>query len=144
MKARTLRHISPAFAEDPLRVLRGMQFAGRFGMTLTPETAAFCYEMKREYSSLAKERIWGEWSKWAGQSRYPAKGLEALKDSGWIAFYPELNALLRCPQDPEWHPEGDVWTHIKCCTEAMRNQSAWETYELETRQVLSFGVLCRD
>ena len=61
LKGKELRHVSSAFSEDPLRALRAMQFAGRFGLSLNPETAEICQEMKREFAYVATERIWGEW-----------------------------------------------------------------------------------
>lgn len=110
LEAGILRHISPAFAEDPLRVLRAMQFAARFDLTLDRETATLCRQLLPEAGSLAVERIWQEWRKWA-EGRYPSRGLAVLHASGWLELHPELTALIDCPQDPRWHPEGDVWTH---------------------------------
>lgn len=111
LKNKVIRHTSPAFAEDPLRVLRAFQFAGRFDMTSAPETIELCQELAPEFGTLAIERVWGEFEKWAGKSVKPSAGLRFLKDSGWLAHFPELAALVGCPQDPIWHPEGDVWEH---------------------------------
>ncbi len=144
LKNGVLRHVSEAFSEDPLRALRAVQFAGRFGMVLAPETAAACRSMKREFATLAIERVWGEWEKWATKSTHPAKGMAALRDSGWIVFFPELNALLRLPQDPEWHPEGDVFTHTLHCIDALVQSDEWPRYDGAQRVVLMFGVLCHD
>ncbi|MBO9346584.1 MAG: hypothetical protein J7601_12760 [Chloroflexi bacterium] len=83
-EARTLRHVGPAFAEDPLRVLRGMQFAARWGFTLAAETAFLCQTLVSEFSALPKERVWGEWEKWATRSRVPSAGLAALAAAGWL------------------------------------------------------------
>jgi len=139
-----LRHISKAFSEDPLRALRAIQFAGRFGLSLDPSTAQLCRDMKREFSTLAIERIWGEWYKWSTKSTFPSKGLIALKDSGWISFFPEINSLVRLPQDPEWHPEGDVFVHTLHCLDALVEFSEWNSYSDSQRSVLMFGVLCHD
>jgi len=139
-----LRHVGSAFSEDPLRALRAVQFAGRFGFTLHPDTALLCREMKREFATLAVERIWGEWNKWATQSVCPSKGMEALRDSGWISFFPEINALLRLPQDPEWHPEGDVFVHTLHCLDALVGLPEWSDYSDSQRSILMFGVLCHD
>lgn len=65
LRARTLRHTSPAFSEDPLRVLRGMQFVARFGLHADPKTLALCRGIAHTYDELARERVWGEWRKWA-------------------------------------------------------------------------------
>ncbi|MDQ6992017.1 MAG: tRNA nucleotidyltransferase, partial [Mariprofundus sp.] len=105
-----LRHVSNAFNEDPLRPLRAMQFAARFRLTLDQRTAELCKTMLSEANTLSIERIWGEWQKWS-HAAFPSYGLQALKDSGWLELYPELQALIGCPQAPRWHPEGDVWTH---------------------------------
>jgi hypothetical protein len=106
LHAGIIRHTTAAFAEDPLRVLRAMQFAARFDMRLAPETAALCRTLLPEAPTLATERIWGEWQKWAIKGRKPAAGLRVLAETGWISLYPELEELIGCPQDPVWHPEG--------------------------------------
>ncbi len=139
-----LRHISEAFSEDPLRALRAIQFAGRFGLSLDPNTAQLCRNMKQEFSTLAIERIWGEWYKWSTKSTSPSKGLTALKDSGWISFFPEINSLVRLPQDPEWHPEGDVFIHTLHCLDSLVKFPEWNSYSDSQRSVLMFGVLCHD
>ena len=144
LKKGVLRHISKAFSEDPLRALRAIQFAGRFGLLLDPSTAQLCRDMKREYSSLAIERVWGEWCKWSTKSILPSKGLIALRDSGWISFFPEINSLVRLPQDPEWHPEGDVFIHTLHCLDAVVDSSEWQDYTDHQRSVLIFSVLCHD
>lgn len=113
LESRTLRHVSDKFKEDPLRVLRGFQFCGRFGLTATKETLDMCQSLKGEYSTLSADRVFGEWNKWATKSIAPSKGLEFLKDSGWIEFYPELNNLIGIKQNPTHHGEGDVWEHTK-------------------------------
>lgn len=139
-----LRHVSSAFSEDPLRALRAVQFAGRFGFVLDPETAALCRKMKREFASLAIERIWGEWNKWASKSTIPSKGLIALRDTGWISCFPEINSLLRLPQDPEWHPEGDVFIHTLHCLDSLVETSSWSCFSDQQRTTLAFAVLCHD
>lgn len=139
-----LRHVSEAFSEDPLRALRAVQFAGRFGFELHSDTAKLCKQMKPEFSTLALERIWGEWRKWAVKSIIPSKGMIALRDSGWIAFFPEINALLRLPQDSEWHPEGDVFTHTLHCLDALVEKTDWKDLDESLRTTLIFGTLCHD
>ncbi len=86
-----LRHVSCHFSEDPLRVLRGMQFASRLEFTFAPETVALCRQISQE--ELAQERIGTEWEKLFLQSKKPSAGLKFLKDCSWIKFYPELEAL---------------------------------------------------
>ncbi len=144
LENKELKHVSEAFSEDPLRALRAMQFAGRFGLSLNPETAELCRAMKREFAYVAAERIWGEWQKWACQSIAPSKGLVALKESGWISFFPELNVLLRLPQEPEWHPEGDVFTHTLHCIDALARHPDWSGFDSETKTTLMFATMCHD
>lgn len=140
----TLRHVSPAFREDPLRVMRAMQLAGRFQLELDDQTAAFCREIGPEFYTLASERIWIEWEKWAQRSTSLSHGLRALQKSGWLRYFPPLNALLGLPQDPQWHPEGDVWTHTLCCLDALVRETDWSTLPEKERAVLAFGTLCHD
>lgn len=144
LRDRVLRHTSPAFAEDPLRVLRGLQFAGRFQLTAAADTLALCRSIAGTYSELAGERVREEWFKWAAQSVQPSAGLRFLQDSGWLIHYPELAALPGVPQDPEWHPEGDVWTHTLLCLDALVALPKWRQADRETRLALTFATLAHD
>ncbi len=146
LKRGVLRAPGPAFKDDPLRVLRGMQFAGRFGFRMEPRTIEYCREVFSEFPTLSPERIYEEWQKWALRSVYPELGLETLRETGWIAAFPELEALVGCAQNPEWHPEGDVWTHTKAvCREAIRaaNDCRPALSELE-RAAVAFAALTHD
>lgn len=105
-----LRATTEAFKEDPLRVLRGMQFAARYGMRLDPDTAKMCREIVDSHAEIATERRAEEWMKLAIKGKRPGTALEYLADTGWLKHYPELEALFGVPQDPEWHPEG--WSHF--------------------------------
>lgn len=125
LAARVLRHTSAAFAEDPLRVLRGFQLAARFDFTLAPETAALARAIADTYPELAHERVWGEWEKWAIQAVRPSRGLAVLEETGWLRHFPELAALRGTPQDPDWHPEGDVFTHTQHCLDALVALPDW-------------------
>lgn len=78
-----LRHVSPAFAEDPLRVIRGMQFAARFNMTMDPDTVSFSQSLRVEASSLHNSGMSEEWAKWARKSRRPSDGLRVLAQTEW-------------------------------------------------------------
>ena len=144
IRRRMLRHVSPAFADDPLRVLRGMQFAGRYNMTVTRETAALCRSLRGEYCHLAGDRIWGEWHKWAAKSIKPSAGLEFLYSSGWIYLYPELRDLIGLPQQAEWHPEGSVWQHTKHVCNAAASIAIRDGLNSEDRAILVFAGLCHD
>ena len=116
LERKVLRHVSDHFREDPLRVLRGMQFVARFDLTPAPETVAVCREMTPE--GLPPERLFEEWAKLLTKGVKISKGLSFLRDVGWTKYYPELERLIGCEQDPEWHPEGDVWNHTCCCLDA--------------------------
>lgn len=144
LQTRVLRHTSAAFVEDPLRVLRGFQLAARFDLTLAPATAALCRSISASYRELPVERVWGEWEKWAIKSVKPSRGLAVLKETGWLAHFPEIAALDGLPQEPEWHPEGDALTHTGHCLDALVTLEAWKTGDARTRRLLSLGVLAHD
>ncbi|MFO7654913.1 MAG: HD domain-containing protein [Candidatus Krumholzibacteriia bacterium] len=136
---RVLRHASAAFVEDPLRVLRAMQLAARFEMTVAPETVALCRRIGTE--GLARERIGEEWRKLVVRGRRPSRGLTFLRASGWLDHYPELAALVDCGQDPVWHPEGDVWTHTLHALDAFAAERVHDPWE---DLVVGLAVLCHD
>lgn len=122
LDARLLRAVDPAtFGEDSLRVLRAVQFAARFGLSLTPDTRALCRTIPLD--DLPAERIWGEFEKLLLQAPRPSVGLALAWDLGVIhQVLPELVPLASCPQDPEWHPEGDVWTHTLMVVDEARRR----------------------
>jgi tRNA nucleotidyltransferase (CCA-adding enzyme) len=111
LEAGILRHTSERFSEDPLRVLRGVQFAARFGFRMAPETIALCAGLIPRYKEISRERVWTEWHKLAAKGRHVSLALITLEYTGWEALYPALAGLHGVPQDPERHPEGDVWVH---------------------------------
>lgn len=111
------------FADDPLRVLRGLQFIGRFDLAPEPKTAAVMERMASQLKELPKERIFEEWRKLLLFSKEPAKGLRMGMALGvFRELHPELPALAATPQEPEWHPEGDVWTHTMMVMDAAANR----------------------
>ncbi len=144
LAARVLRHTSAAFVEDPLRVLRAFQLAGRFDFSLAPETAALCRSIAGAYTELPVERVWAEWAKWAEKSLRPSQGLAVLEESGWLRHFPEVAALRGTQQEAEWHPEGDVFTHTQCCVDALVALPEWQTNAPERRRLLMFAVLAHD
>lgn len=142
--ARILCHTSSAFSEDPLRVLRGMQFAGRFDMCMSYETVELCRAMYDEFNELATERVWEEWWKWACKSTVPSEGMMVLADTQWVKHFPNLYALVECEQDEMWHPEGDVWMHtLHVCDEAANIARREKLSEYDTG-VLVLAALCHD
>lgn len=144
LAARVLRHTSAAFVEDPLRVLRAFQLAARFDLTLATETAALCRTIADTYAELPVERVWGEWEKWATKAIRPSHGLAVLEQTGWLKHFPEVAALRGTPQEPEWHPEGDVFTHTQHCLDALAADAAWRASESPRRRLLAFAVLAHD
>src|SRR5215204_5830137 len=117
---RILRAVSEeTFAEDSLRVLRAAQFASRFQFDIDPETVELCRAI--DLSDLPAERIWGEMEKLLLQASRPSIGLEWLRRLGAIEkLFPEIQSLIDVPQDPEWHPEGDVFVHTKLVIDRAR------------------------
>ena len=107
---RLLRATDPArFPEDPLRGLRVAQFAARLEMTPDSALVALCRTL--DLSELSGERVFEEFTKLLLRAARPSIGFKVLEDTGLIRFFPELDALRGVAQDPEWHPEGDVWVH---------------------------------
>jgi tRNA nucleotidyltransferase (CCA-adding enzyme) len=141
---RVLRATSVAFREDPLRVLRGMQFACRFNLTIDPATAEQCSAIADEYSTIAQERIAEEFMKWAVKSANPGRIAEYLVATNWIVHFPEIAKLLGVPQDPEWHPEGDVGIHTMRVVDAAARIADRDSLEDDERAVLLFAALAHD
>lgn len=162
LDAKLIRHTSPHFVEDPLRVLRAMQFVARFDFTVADQTVELCRSIGEE--GLPPERLFEEWKKLILKGKRPSVGLKFLRECGWVKYYPELAALIDCEQEPEWHPEGDVWNHTLHCLDAYARQrfSDAPTLDLgENRRellrkkgddaamewedlVVGFAVLCHD
>lgn len=139
LATRTLRHVSHHFAEDPLRVLRGMQFCARFELTAVPDTEVLCRVLSSEH--LSKERLWEEWCKLILKGVKPSMGLRFLRAAGWSHHFSELHALHGVPQDPDHHPEGCAWIHSLYCMDAFA-----ETRTGNAREdlIVGFATLCHD
>jgi tRNA nucleotidyltransferase (CCA-adding enzyme) len=116
LEARLLRHVSPAFVEDPLRVLRVARFAARFaplGFSVAPQTLALMREIVAagELEALVPERVWGETVRALAESR-PTEFFAVLRSCGALAIvFPEIEALYGVPQPERWHPEVDTGVH---------------------------------
>ena len=105
-----LRATDPAhFCEDPLRGLRVAQLAARLEMAPDDELVALCRAL--DLDELPGERVFDEFGKLLLRAAKPSIGFAVLEDTGLLRFFPELDALRGVLQDPEWHPEGDVWVH---------------------------------
>ena len=110
---------SNTFAEDSLRVLRAAQFAARFEFRVAPDTVLLCRAI--DLSDLPAERIWGEMEKLLLRAQRPSIGLGWLHALGALdQLFPEIKALIDVPQDPEWHPEGDVFVHTRLVVDRAR------------------------
>ncbi|WP_300175472.1 multifunctional CCA addition/repair protein [uncultured Aliivibrio sp.] len=131
---RLLRHVSDAFVEDPLRVLRVARFAARFhylGFTIAPETMTLMKTLvdSGELSHLTPERVWQEWEK-SLSNQHPEIFLSVLKECGALAIVlPELDSLFGVPQPEQWHPEIDTGIH----TLMVAQQAALLSQDLPTR-----------
>ena len=133
-----LRHVSPSFAEDPLRVMRAGRFVARFGWRVHPETVTLCRGL--DLSELPRERLELEWRQVLVHGDHPGAGLLALENVGALRFFPEIAALRGVPQDPVWHPEGDVFHHTCLALDA----GASLRHEMEDPWVEMLAILCHD
>jgi tRNA nucleotidyltransferase (CCA-adding enzyme) len=129
------------FGDDSLRVLRALQFAARFEFALDGETADLCRRIPLD--DLPAERIWGELEKLLLQAERPSIGFSLARDLGVVdALLPELRPLIGCEQEPEWHPEGDVWTHTLLVIDRARAMNG----DLDRPRMITvmLGALCHD
>jgi tRNA nucleotidyltransferase (CCA-adding enzyme) len=139
---RVLRVVDPErFGDDSLRVLRAVQFAARFDLTLEPESASICRVIPLD--DLPAERIWGEVEKLLLLARRPSIGLALALDLDVVArLFPELLALVGCKQEPEWHPEGDVWVHTLMVVDEARG--AIDDLDRAQKAIVMLGAVCHD
>ena len=139
---RLLRVVDPAtFGDDSLRVLRALQFAARFELTIDADTAAICLAIPLD--DLPAERIWGEFEKLLLKALRPSIGFALARELGVIEqILPEMVPLYDCPQDAEWHPEGDVWTHtLMVIDEARKRNDDLDRPRLAT---IMLSAVCHD
>lgn len=137
-----IRHVSDStFAEDSLRVLRAAQFAARFEFDIAPETVEISKTI--DVTDLPKERIWGELEKLLIKARQPSIGLKWLYDFGVVdQLFPEMKALVGVPQEPEWHPEGDVDVHTLMVVDEARKLI--DDLPFEKQVAVMLGALAHD
>ena len=129
------------FPEDSLRVLRAVQFAARFEFSIEPETAELCRQI--DLSDLPAERIWGEIEKLILRARQPSIGLGWLRALGGLdQLFPEIKALIDVPQDPEWHPEGDVFVHTGLTVD--RARQLIDDLPFPRQVTVMLAALCHD
>ncbi len=139
LERRRLRHASRRFPEDPLRVLRGMQLVARLSLEPDPDTVGLCSGI--HWRELSVERVFEEWRKLLLLGTKIGRGLRFLQATGWLRAYPELQDTVGCEQDPEWHPEGDVWTHTGHVLDAF---AAERLADDEEDLVVGLACLCHD
>lgn len=139
LKNKILRHTSERFSEDPLRVLRAMQFAARFNLDVAPETVELCSKIEME--NLPEERIFEEWKKLILKGVEISRGLFFLRDCGWVKYFRGLADMADCPQDPRWHPEGDVYVHTAHCMDSFAKKRVGDDRE---DLIVGLAVLCHD
>jgi tRNA nucleotidyltransferase (CCA-adding enzyme) len=129
------------FGDDSLRVLRAVQFAARLELTLDDTTAALCRRIP--LNDLPPERVWGELEKLLLAAARPSIGLALALDLGVVeALLPELTPLVGCEQEPDWHPEGDVWTHTLMVVDQARRLND----DLDRPRLITvmLGAVCHD
>ncbi len=143
LQAGILRATDPeTFVEDPLRALRAMQLLPRKARVVDSATMELCRSMSHTFPNLARKRVHEEFRKLLLKAERPSVGLEFLRDSCWIVHFPELVYLIGCGQHPEWHPEGDVWTHTLHVVDSaaqVRNQ-----VPEDWREAFVFGTMLHD
>ena len=144
LKEGVLRHTTEAFSEDPLRVLRGVQFSARFGYTMHPNTAALCQELSHTYAELPTERVWEEWHKIAAKGTHISAALATLQDTVWEKHYPELSVLHGVEQDSKWHPEGNVHIHSGLAADKASEMATAAGLGEDDRTVIVLAAMLHD
>jgi len=141
LERQVLRVVDPrTFPDDSLRVLRAVQFASHLQLELTDDTRAICRRIQLD--DLPAERIWGEIEKLLFAQR-PSVGLALALDLDVVdQLFPELKALVGCVQEPEWHPEGDVWVHTLQVVDQARTRV--DGLERPQQIAVMLGAVCHD
>jgi len=139
---RRLRAVDAAtFGDDSLRVLRALQIAARFDLVMDDATRAVCRAIPLD--DLPAERVFGEFEKLLLAARRPSIGFELGRDLGvFDRLLPEMAALAGCPQEPEWHPEGDVWVHTLLVIDHAR--AAVDDLDRARGLTVMLGAVCHD
>ena len=142
LERRILRAVDPStFGDDSLRVLRALQLAARFELLVDDATRDLCRSIALD--DLPSERVFGEIEKLLLGARRPSVGFALGLDLGVIhRLLPEMAALVGCPQEPEWHPEGDVWTHTLMVIDHAR--AAIDDLDRARGLTIMLGAVCHD
>jgi len=142
LDARRLRVVDPRFfGDDSLRVLRALQFAARFELSVDADTRDILRAIPLD--DLPAERVWGEIEKLLLQAARPSIGFALARDLDIVQrCWPELAALIDCPQEYEWHPEGDVWIHTLMVIDEARKRI--EGLDRGPAAAMMLGAVCHD
>ena len=133
------------FRDDPLRVLRGIQFIGRFGLKVDDDTSRIMREMRGELKHLPKERLREEWIKLFLRSRKPSLGLQAAMEWGiFHEMHPDVIELPNTVQEPDWHPEGNVWIHTLMVVDEAKKIVDEEQLKGTDALVVMLAAFCHD
>lgn len=133
------------FVEDPLRVLRAMQLIGRFDLTVDSASFTLMQSMVETLREISPERVGDEWRKLLLKSEKPSLGLDfGMRVGAFAVLHPELIELEKTPQDPEWHPEGNVWIHSMWVVDEAAKIVQREGLADEQAIVILLGALCHD
>ena len=146
LKNKVIRHTSTAFGEDPLRVLRAMNFQARFDFTIHPDTIQIMKEIvaSGEMESLPKERVFEEWMKWSVKGIRHDLIFKFLRYTNLIDCYPELKTLKNTSQDKIYHPEGNVEIHTRMCLAEMDKIIEREKITGQEKAILVMSILLHD
>jgi tRNA nucleotidyltransferase (CCA-adding enzyme) len=129
------------FGDDSLRVLRGVQLGARFDLAMDDATKQVCRGLPLD--DLPAERVWGEIEKLLLLAPRPSVGWWLGRELGVVRqLFPEMEALIDCPQEPEWHPEGDVWIHTLMVIDQARTRIADLPHAKQVTVML--GAVCHD
>ena len=139
-----LRPVSDAFMESPERILRGMGFAARFGFDIDQTFIDFAIRMKKDFNTIPVEQIWRHFEKMLLKGKNIALGLDILRFTDWVEFFPELDNLIGCEQDSEWHPEGDVFTHTQLVANEVVRLCDEEHIQDRQRVKMLLSAICHD
>lgn len=146
IKNKIIRHTSKQFEEDPLRVLRGLQFQARFGFDLHPGTAKLMKRIVKrdEFKNLPIERVYEEWKKWAEKGEHHYKIFDYIHRTGLDMHYPHIGKLKNIKQDRMFHPEGDVEEHTKHVLKAAARIAGKKKLKGSDKAVLIYSALTHD
>ena len=144
LASKILEHVDgDTFAEDPLRVMRGMQFIARYQLKPSFKTVALCRSISPE--GLSSERFLEEWDKFILKGVDMQAGLEFLEDTLWLRYFPELHAMRGCEQEPAFHPEGDVFNHTGLALDSFAVDRDFKgRLDEEDDRVVGYAVMCHD